>query len=92
MSLKCEECGAELLTHHTAKDHNRWIWCRACGLCVDPEHSQGRGISGLSQWLRTYNVSKSDMRKITALYVTDGLKAARLASIPIAESYIARKI
>lgn len=90
--MECEECHGVLKTNHEAKDHNRWIWCEYCGLVVDPEHSQGRGISGLSQWLRNYNVSKSDMRKITALYTMDGLKAARLASIPIVESYIVRKI
>ena len=87
----CDECGTELLNHHEAKDHYRWVWCRNCGLIVD-QHPMGRGISGLMAWLRIYNVSKSDMRKITSLYVTDGLKAARLGAIPIVEALLVRKI
>ena len=89
--MNCEECGNELLTHHEAKDHHRWIWCRNCGLVVD-QNPMGRGISGLSQWLRVYGVSKSDMRHITALYVSNNLKDARLAAIPIVEQYLARMI
>jgi hypothetical protein len=87
----CEECKAELLTHHEAKDRHRWIWCRSCGLLVD-EHPMGRGISGLMNWLRKYDVSKSDMQKLTAIYVNGNLRDARIAAIPIVESYLARKL
>jgi len=90
--MDCEECGEKLLTNHEDKDHNRWIFCRVCGLIVDPEHPQGRGVSGLMSWLRIYGVKKGDMRDITAIYVTNNLRDARLASIPIVESYLARKI
>lgn len=88
----CDECNAVLLTTFPEKDRNRWNWCRNCGLVVDPEHSMGRGISGLMQWLRFYRVKKSDMQKITKEYVQNGLKEARLASIPLVEEYIARQI
>lgn len=89
---KCDECGEILLTHHAAKDHHRWIWCRSCGLVVDPDHSQGRGVSGLMAWLRFYRVEKSDMQKITKEYIQNGLKSARLASIPMVERYLKRRI
>lgn len=91
MTFICDECGAEVPMAFEDKDRG-FNWCRQCSLVIDPNHPMGRGISGLSQWLRIYNVSKSDMRKITALYVTDGLKAARLASIPLVESYLVRQI
>lgn len=90
--MQCEECGETLLTHHESKDHHRWIWCRSCGLCVDPVHPQGRGISGLMSWLRVYGVKKGDMQKITLKYVNVNLKEARLASIPLVESYLMRQI
>ena len=90
--MNCDECGAGLLTYYESKDNHRWIWCRSCGLIVDPDHSQGRGISGLMKWLRVYGVKKSDMQKITKEYVTDGLKSARLASIPLVEEYITRQV
>ena len=91
MSFKCEECGADVPMAFEDKDRG-FNWCRRCSLVIDPNHPMSRGISGLMAWLRIYNVSKGDMRHITALYVTDGLKSARLASIPIVEGYLARKI
>ena len=90
--MQCEECGETLLTHHESKDNYRWIWCRKCSLVVDPEHPMGRGISGLMSWLRAYGVKKSDMQKITQIYTINNLKDARLASIPIVEEYLVRRI
>jgi hypothetical protein len=90
--MQCEECGETLLTHHAEKDRNRWIWCRVCGLVIDPDHPQGRGISGLMAWLRVYGVKKNDMQNITAIYVNNNLRDARLASIPLVESYLKRQI
>ena len=87
----CDECGEMILTAFQDKDHG-FSWCRACGLVIDPMHEMGRGISGLMQWLRFYRVKKSDMQKITREYVQNGLKEARLASIPLVEEYIARQI
>lgn len=52
----------------------------------------GRGISGLMSWLRAYGVKKSDMQKITQIYTINNLKDARLASIPIVEEYLVRRI
>ncbi len=89
--MQCEECGETLLTHHAAKDRHRWVWCRACGLVVD-EHPMGRGISGLMTWLRVYGVKKNDMRDITAIYVNNNLREARLMSIPVVEGYLARQL
>ena len=88
--MQCEECGETLLTHRESKDNHRWIWCRKCGLVVDPDHPQGRGISGLISWLRVYGTKKSDMQKITQIYTMNNLKDARLASIPIVEEYLKR--
>lgn len=88
--MNCEECQEKLLTNHADKDHG-FVFCRSCGLVFD-SNPMGHGISGLSMWLRSYGVKKSDQRKITALYVMDGLKAARLASIPMVESYLVRQI
>ena len=87
----CDECGSTIPMAFEDKDRG-FSWCRQCSLVIDPNHPMSYGISGLMQWLRIYNVSKSDMRKITALYATDGLKAARLASIPLVESYLARQV
>ena len=87
----CEECSTELLTNHADRDRG-FIFCETCGLVVDPTHAQGRGISGLMTWLRMYGVKKGDMQKITSLYVQRNLREARLASIPIVESYLARRI
>lgn len=87
----CDECGEMILTAFQYRDQG-FSWCRACGLVIDPSHPMGRGVSGLMAWLRFYRVKKSDMQKITKEYVTDGLKAARLASIPMVESYLVRQI
>lgn len=87
----CEECSTKLLTNHADRDRG-FIFCETCGLVVDPEHEQGRGISGLMIWLRVYGVKKGDMQTITKEYVINGLRSARLAAIPLVESYLARKI
>ncbi len=89
--MECEECHNPLKTNHADRERG-FIFCETCGLVVDPTHPQGRGISGLMNWLRMYGVKKGDMQKITALYVNDNLRAARLASIPIVEAYLVRKI
>ena len=89
--MKCDECGETILIHHESKDLHRWLWCRNCGLVVD-QNPMGRGISGLMSWLRVYGVKKSDMQKITLKYVNGNLKEARLASIPLVESYLVRQI
>ena len=89
--MRCDECHEDLLTNHADRDRG-FIVCDGCGLVVDPTHEMGRGISGLMSWLRRYGVKKGDMQKITTLYVNDNLRAARLASIPIVESHLVRKI
>ena len=87
----CDECSTELLTNHADRDRG-FIFCETCGLVVDPTHAQGRGISGLMAWLRMYDVKKSDMQKITTLYITENLRAARMASIIIVEAYLVRSV
>ena len=82
--VNCDECGEPLQTHHAAKDHGRWVYCRKCGLVVD-DNPMGSGISGLMAWLRIYNATKSQMRKITSIYVNGNLRGARLAAIEIIE-------
>lgn len=89
--MNCEECHEKLLTNHADKDHG-FIVCHGCGLVVDPTHEMGRGISGLMSWLRRYNISKSDMQKLTQVYVNENLKAARLMAVPIVEAYLVRQI
>ena len=80
--MNCDECGTELLTYHEAKDRGRWIWCRNCGLVCDT-HSMGRGISGLMAWMRIYGITKSQMRKVTTIYINTNLYAARMNAIKI---------
>jgi flavoprotein len=89
--VSCDECGEIISTSPQDKDRGTFNWCRSCGLVVD-DHPMGRGISGLMQWLRFYRVDKSDMQKMTKEYVQNGLKSARLASIPLVESYLVRQI
>lgn len=84
----CDECGEMIRMSHQDKDRG-FSWCRNCGLVID-DHPMGRGISGLMQWLRFYRVDKSDMQKITKEYIANGLKSARLASIPLVEEYLVR--
>lgn len=87
----CDECGD--IVPMSFEDKDRGLpWCRSCGLIIDPNHPMGRGISGLMAWLRFYQVDKSDMRKITAIYVNENLKAARLSAVPIVEAYLVRRL
>lgn len=87
--IGCDECGAEVPMSFADKERG-FAWCRDCGLVIDPDHPMGRGISGLMVWLRFYRVKKSDMQKITQIYMVNNLKDARLASIPIVEEYLKR--
>ena len=87
----CDECGADIPMSFADKERG-FAWCRDCGLVVDPMHEMGRGISGLMTWLKFYRVKKSDMQKITATYVNDNLRSARLASIPLVEDYLKRQL
>lgn len=89
--MKCQECNENLLTNHADRDHG-FIFCARCGLIFDPVHEMSYGISGLISWLRKYDVSKSDLQKITAIYVNNNLRDARLAAVPLAESYLVRKL
>ena len=90
MTFTCDECGNAIPMAFEDKDRG-FSWCRNCGLVFD-DHDMGRGISGLINWLRMYEVKKSDLQKITKEYVQNGLKSARLTSIPLVESYLARRI
>lgn len=82
--MNCDECGEELITDHTAKLHGIWIWCRNCGLVFD-NHPMGTGISGLMSWLKFYDTSKSDMRKVTGIYIAENLRAARMLAMAVVE-------
>ncbi len=85
--IGCDECGADIPMSFADRDHG-FVWCRRCGLIVDPMHEMGRGISGLMKWLKFYKISKSDMQKITKIYMIENLRSARLASIPVVEKYL----
>ena len=89
--IGCDECGDDVPMSFADKARG-FAWCRSCGLVVDPMHAMGRGISGLMQWLKFYNVNKSDMQKITKIYTVENLRAARLGSIPIVEEYLKRRL
>lgn len=78
--MYCGECKSKLLTNHADKDHGL-IVCPNCGLIVDNLHPMGRGVSGLMSWLKKYGIEKSELQKITKIYITQGLKNARLAAI-----------
>lgn len=82
--VNCDECGEKLLTDHASKLHDIWVWCRKCGLVFD-DHPMGTGISGLMIWLKFYGVSKSDMRKITSIYIATNLRDARVAAMEYVE-------
>lgn len=80
--MHCGECKAPLLTNYADKDRGMVV-CDSCGLVVDNLHPMGRGVSGLMLWLKAYGIRKPELQVITEIYITQGLKNARLASIEL---------